>query len=88
MNIWFTSDTHYGHTNISGPKISNWSSGYRDFNSVHEMNMALVDGINKYVKEDDMANGYNTKTYPADCYRRRLEETNSNTIVTTIQSQQ
>lgn len=46
------------------------------------------DFIVPYVKEDDMANGYNTKTYPADCYRRRLEETNSNTIVTTIQSQQ
>ena len=54
MNIWFTSDTHFGHTNIAGPKISTWSSGYRDFNSVHEMNMALVDGINKYVKEDDI----------------------------------
>jgi calcineurin-like phosphoesterase family protein len=54
MNIWFTSDTHFGHTNIAGPKISNWSSGYRDFNSVHEMTMALVDGINKYVKEDDI----------------------------------
>lgn len=54
MNIWFTSDTHFGHTNIAGPKISNWSSGYRDFNSVHEMNMALVNGINKYVKEDDI----------------------------------
>jgi calcineurin-like phosphoesterase family protein len=54
MNIWFTSDTHFGHTNIAGPKISTWSSGYRDFNSVHMMNMALVDGINKYVKEDDI----------------------------------
>lgn len=54
MNIWFISDTHFGHTNIAGPKISNWSSGYRDFNSVHEMNMALVNGINKYVKEDDI----------------------------------
>lgn len=54
MNIWFTSDTHFGHTNIAGSKISNWSSGYRDFNSVHEMNMALVNGINKYVKEDDI----------------------------------
>jgi len=54
MNIWITSDTHFGHTNIAGSKISNWTSGYRDFNSVHEMNMALVDGINKYVKEDDI----------------------------------
>lgn len=53
-NIWFTSDTHFGHTNIAGPKISRWSSGYRDFNSLHEMNMVIVDGINKYVKEDDI----------------------------------
>jgi calcineurin-like phosphoesterase family protein len=53
-NIWFTSDTHFGHTNIAGPKISRWNSGYRNFNSVHEMNMALIDGINKYVKENDI----------------------------------
>jgi len=54
MNIWFTSDTHFGHTNIAGSKVSNWKSGYRDFNSVHEMNIALVNGINKYVKENDI----------------------------------
>ena len=54
MKIWFTSDTHFGHTNIAGPKISRWSSGYRNFNSVHEMNMSLVNDINKYVKEDDI----------------------------------
>ena len=54
MNIWITSDTHFGHTNIVGSEISSWKSGYRDFKSLHEMNMALVDGINKYVKEDDV----------------------------------
>jgi len=54
MNIWFTSDTHYGHTNIAGPKVSRWQRGYRDFNSVWEMNQSLIDGINKYVKEDDI----------------------------------
>ena len=54
MNIWITSDTHYGHTNIAGPNLSRWSKGYRDFNSVWEMNQALVEGINKYVKEDDI----------------------------------
>lgn len=53
-NIWFTSDTHYGHTNIAGPSISRWHRGYRDFDSVWEMNKALVDGINKYVGEDDI----------------------------------
>ena len=54
MNIWITSDTHFGHTNIAGPSVSHWQRGYRDFNSVWEMNQALVDGINKYVKEDDI----------------------------------
>jgi len=53
-NIWFTSDTHYSHTNISGPKISSWKSGFRHFDSVWEMNKCLVDNINKYVKEDDI----------------------------------
>jgi len=54
MNIWFTSDSHYGHTNIAGPEISRWSRGYRDFKTVHQMNMTLIDNINKYVKEDDI----------------------------------
>lgn len=49
-----TSDSHFGHTNIAGPKISSWKSGFRNFDSVHQMNMALVEGINKYVKEDDI----------------------------------
>ena len=53
-NIWITSDTHFGHTNIVGPKVSSWSNGYRNFDSLHQMNMALVEGINKYVKEDDI----------------------------------
>jgi calcineurin-like phosphoesterase family protein len=53
-NIWFTSDTHYGHSNITGAKVSNWKNGFRNFNSVWEMNQALVEGINKYVGEDDI----------------------------------
>ena len=54
MNIWFTSDTHFGHTNIAGPKVSVWKNGYRNFNSVQEMNDALVTNINKIVGEDDI----------------------------------
>jgi len=54
MNIWFTSDTHYGHTNIAGQSVSRWSGGYRNFHSVWEMNKSLIEGINKYVKEDDI----------------------------------
>jgi calcineurin-like phosphoesterase family protein len=53
-NIWFTSDTHYSHSNIAGPDISSWKGGYRDFKTIHQMNKSLVDGINKYVKEDDI----------------------------------
>lgn len=53
-NVWITSDTHYSHKNITGPEVSNWESGYRNFSSIEEMNKTLVDGINKYVKEDDV----------------------------------
>lgn len=52
--IFFTSDTHWGHTNITGPSVSSWKSGYRNFNSVWEMNSALIEGINKWVGEDDI----------------------------------
>lgn len=51
--IWFSSDWHFGHKNIAGPKVSKWKSGYRDFESVPEMNDTIINTINKYVKEDD-----------------------------------
>ena len=54
MNIWFTSDTHFSHANITGPKISKWKSGYRIFDSVDEMNKNITESFNKYVKEDDI----------------------------------
>lgn len=53
MNIWFTSDTHYGHKNIAGKEVSRWTDGFRKFTSVQQMNEALITNINKYVKEDD-----------------------------------
>jgi calcineurin-like phosphoesterase family protein len=43
--IYFSSDFHYGHENIAGPSCSNWSTGYRDFNSVAEMNQAIIDSL-------------------------------------------
>lgn len=52
--VFFTSDTHYWHRNIAGPKVSRWSSGYRDFNDEQEMSKELVNQINKHVKEDDV----------------------------------
>src|SRR6185436_10528233 len=51
--IWFSSDWHIGHTNIAGPKISQWKEGYRNFNSVEEMNYTILNSINKYVKPED-----------------------------------
>jgi calcineurin-like phosphoesterase family protein len=54
MNIWISSDFHYNHKNITGPKVSNWKSGYRNFNSIQKMNDALINNINKCAKEDDI----------------------------------
>lgn len=46
-NIYFISDTHYSHKNIVGPSISSWSSGYRDFDSMKDMNDCIVDAMNE-----------------------------------------
>lgn len=53
--IWFTADTHYGHSNIVRG-VSKWegSQNTRDFETVEEMNTALVNGINSVVKKDDI----------------------------------
>lgn len=53
-NIWFTSDTHYGHTNIVGPSVSRWKSGYRNFDSLEKMNSTIVNNINEVVKHEDI----------------------------------
>lgn len=54
MNIWFSSDFHINHGNISGPKTSKWKSGYRNFENVSEMNTHIFTNINKYVKAEDV----------------------------------
>lgn len=53
-NIWFTSDTHGYHKNIAGPKVSDWSSGYRNFDNQYIMTDHIIEQINKYVKPDDI----------------------------------
>lgn len=47
QNLYFTSDTHYNHSNICRG-TSNWPEGRgtRDFHSLGEMNDAIVTGIN------------------------------------------
>lgn len=54
MSIFLTSDLHLGHANIAGPKTSNWKTGYRNFDSVEEMDAHIIDNINKHVKQDDI----------------------------------
>ena len=54
--IWFISDTHFGHKNMCYG-VSEWENkvaNTRPFNSLEEMNWAIVNSINNYVKEDDI----------------------------------
>ena len=55
QNIFFTSDTHYSHSNICRA-TSRWSDDNltRDFNSLDQMNAALVNNINEVVGENDI----------------------------------
>jgi calcineurin-like phosphoesterase family protein len=58
--IFFTSDTHYGHTNICRG-VSNWRDENgdvpidttRDFETLEQMNDKIVESINSVVGEDD-----------------------------------
>ena len=64
-NIWFTSDSHYSHNNICAG-ISNWlvslmeedyqtqNGDCRDFKTLTEMNDAIINGMNNYVKQEDI----------------------------------
>lgn len=54
-NIFFTSDTHYGHKNIVRG-CTNWEGDLdrcRDFDTLQEHNEALINNINNVVKNDD-----------------------------------
>lgn len=56
QNIWFTSDTHYGHKNIcrGTSRWENAENETRDFNELDEMNQAITWNINKLVQPDDI----------------------------------
>ena len=53
--VWFTSDTHYDHTNLVKGETS-WQNTdqCRDFTTTAEMNEAIVDGINSVVMPEDI----------------------------------
>lgn len=53
-NIFVVSDSHFSHLNICGPTLSKWSSGYRNFTSLDEMNSKIINNINSVVREDDI----------------------------------
>jgi calcineurin-like phosphoesterase family protein len=56
QQLFFTSDTHYSHSNICSA-TTNWSvnDGYaRTFDSLQDMNQRLVDNINNMVGENDI----------------------------------
>ena len=59
--VWITSDTHYGHSNICRG-VTSWRlpdgripiEKTRDFDTIEQMNEAIVDGINSVVGQDDV----------------------------------
>ena len=54
--VWFTSDSHYGHKNITyGESVwANKETGCRRFDTTQEMSQHIVEQINKYVGQDDI----------------------------------
>ena len=54
QNVYFTSDTHFNHTNIAGPSCSKWKGGYRNFKSVHDMNETIIANWNKTINQHDI----------------------------------
>lgn len=56
---WITSDTHYHHTNICRG-TTNWRTPEgdipitRNFQTIEEMDNAIVENINKHVRQDDV----------------------------------
>jgi calcineurin-like phosphoesterase family protein len=56
QNLFFTSDTHYNHSNICRA-TTNWTSAdnlTRDFKSLEHMNDTIVNNINEIVGENDI----------------------------------
>lgn len=67
-NIWLTADTHFDHEAILRHTA-------RPFGTIDEMNEAIVDGINRHVKRDDLlihAGDFGWKASRIGKWRQRL----------------
>ncbi len=55
QNLWFVSDSHFGHTNICAG-VTNWvgDNTSRPFDTLDAMNTRIVDNINEHVAENDI----------------------------------
>ena len=55
QRLWFTSDTHYNHSNICSA-TTRWTDPVtcREFKSLEHMNATLVGNINEFVRQDDI----------------------------------
>jgi calcineurin-like phosphoesterase family protein len=56
QRLFFTSDTHYNHTNICRG-VTRWTDAEditRDFKTLDQMNDRIVNGINEVVGQDDI----------------------------------
>jgi calcineurin-like phosphoesterase family protein len=62
MDIWFTSDTHYGHANVI-------EYCKRPFKDVQEMNEALIENFNSLVKPEDEVYHLGDFSFSRDPYR-------------------
>jgi len=53
-NVFFGSDFHFNHANITGPTVSKWKDGFRNFESIEQMNEKILFNINNKVKSEDI----------------------------------
>lgn len=51
--IFVSADHHHHHKNICGPRLSSWSKGYRNFDSLEQMSGVIFKNLNDAVGVED-----------------------------------